>query len=340
MIRGFRAAIAGALLTLGGLPAQSETVLRFNNFLPPMHTQVVNVFQPWAEQVAKATEGRVRIEILPASLAAPPRMFDLVESGGVDIAWGVTAYAGGRFKLPKVAELPFLANSSEALSVAYWKVHEEMLAQAGEFNGLKVLTVYTAAPGILFTRGPAPKAIEDFGGLKLRGSGDAPLAVARALGAAGVTGSSAEIYEMLARRVVDGALFSREAYVSYKLSEVVKSELSVPGGLYNAAVSVIMNQEKWDSLSKADQDAIWSVSGEALARMGGQAWDKADREAEALMIKDGILERATAGGALLDAMRTRLAPVEEAWIEEAGAAGVDGRKVLARLRELVAEAEK
>ena len=38
-----------------------------------------------------------------------------------------------------------------------------------------------------------------------------------------------------------------------------------------------MNQDKWDKLSKQDQDAIMSVSGEALARLAGKAWDAADK---------------------------------------------------------------
>ena len=32
-----------------------------------------------------------------------------------------------------------------------------------------------------------------------------------------------------------------------------------------------MNEEKWNKLSKQDQDAIMSVSGEALARLAGKA---------------------------------------------------------------------
>lgn len=339
MVRQLISFIAGCLLALGSVSAQAETVLRFNNFLPPMHSQVTDVFHPWAERVAEATKGRVRVQFLPSSLAAPPRMFDLVESGGVDIAWGVTAYAGGRFKLTKALELPFLGDSAEALSVAYWKVYTEMFAQADEFKGLKVLAVYTAGPGILYTHGEPPRDIGEFSGLKLRGSGEAPLVVARALGAAGVTGASSEIYEMLARKIVDGALFSREAYVSYKLSEVVKGALVVPGGLYNASVSVIMNQEKWNSLSKEDQDAIMSVSGESLARLGGQAWDRADKVAEDRMVANGM-RRVVAEGQLLDDMKTRLAPVEDAWIEEAKQANVDGRKALARIRELAGTARQ
>ncbi|HEV7372998.1 TRAP transporter substrate-binding protein [Arenibaculum sp.] len=331
-------AIAGAALALGAQAlgaqaANAETVLRFNNFLPPMHGQVVDVFKPWAESVAKATEGRVKVEILPTTVAAPPRMFDLVESGGVDVAWGVPAYTTGRFTLTKALDLPFLGDNAEALSVAYWKVHEEMFAAADEFAGVKVLAVYTTGPGTIYTTDAPPRSIEEFEGRKFRVGGKTPQEVAQALGAVAVQSSSSEVHEMISRNVVDGAFFTHEAYESYKLHDVVKGQFAVPGGLYNSAVYIIMNQDAWDGLSKEDQDAVWSVSGEALARLGGRAWDKADASAIALMEEKGA-ERVVADGALLAEIKARVAPLEEAWIAEAAEKNVDGRKALDRIREL------
>ena len=335
MTRIFMGAVAGCALAFATLPAHSETVLTFNNFLPPQHGQVVDVFKPWAESVAKATDGRVKVEMLPSTLAAPPRMFDLVESGGADIAWGVPAYTTGRFTLTKALDLPFLGDNAEALSAAYWTVHEEMFEAADEFRGVKVLAVYTTGPGTIYTRGAPPETIGEFAGTKFRVGGKTPQEVAEALGAAAVTSSSSEVHEMLSRNVVDGAFFTHEAYESYKLGDVVKGQFSIPGGVYNSAVYIIMNQAKWDSLSKEDQEAIWSVSGEALARLGGQAWDKADASAIALMEAQGA-KRVVADGALLDEIRNRLAPLDDAWIAEAAAKNIDGRKALDRIRALAA----
>ena len=326
-------ALAGLAFGFAALPAQAQTVLRFNNFLPPQHGQVVDVFEPWARNVEEATEGRVKMEFLPSTVAAPPRMFDAVESGAVDVAWGVPAYTPGRFTLTKALDLPFLGDNAEALSVAYWTVHQEMFEAAGEFDGVKVLAVYTTGPGTIYTTGEPPRSLDGFAGKKYRAGGKTPQEIAEALGGAGVTGPSSEAYEMLARKVADGAFWTHEAYESYKLGDVVQGQFSVPGGLYNAAVYIIMNQQKWDSLSKEDQDAIWSVSGEALARLGGRAWDKADASAIERMEADGV-KRFTAEGALLDEIRQRLLPIEEAWIAEAEAKGIDGRAALDRIRAL------
>ena len=326
--------LAGIAAGIAVLPAAAaDTVLRFNNFLPPQHGQVVDVFEPWAKSVEAATEGRVRVEFLPSTVAAPPRMFDIVESGAVDVAWGVPAYTPGRFTLTRALDLPFLGDSAEALSLAYWTVHQEMFEAANEFDGVKVLAVYTTGPGTIYTTDTPPEALEELAGKKLRAGGKTPQEVAEAFGAAAVTGPSSEAYEMLARNVVDGAFWTHEAYESYKLGDVVGGQFSVPGGLYNSAVYIIMNQAKWDSLSPKDQDAVWSVSGEVLARLGGQAWDKADASAIKLMESDGVI-RFRAEGAMLDEIRERLAPLDDAWVAEAEGKGVDGRAALERIRGL------
>ena len=50
-----------------------------------------------------------------------------------------------------------------------------------------------------------------------------------------------------------------------------------------------MNKKKWNKLSKDDQKAINSVSGEALAKMAGKAWDKADDKGIDASLKNGII---------------------------------------------------
>src|SRR5690606_5346980 len=112
-----KGAVAGAALLAStgfmAFGASAETVLRMNNWLPPQHSQLVGTMKPWAEKVAEASKGNIRIELTDASLGAPPRQYDLAVDGIVDVTFGVTGYTPGRFKLPGVAELPFVAQSAE-----------------------------------------------------------------------------------------------------------------------------------------------------------------------------------------------------------------------------------
>ena len=93
-----------------------------------------------------------------------------------------------------------------------------------------------------------------------------------------------------------------------------------------------MNEDKWNKLSKQDQDAITSVSGEALARLAGKAWDAAD--------KVGIEALKAAGVAMVDAnpafvadVRKRTEPLISDWVKAANAKGIDGAKVYAEFHE-------
>ena len=79
-----------------------------------------------------------------------------------------------------------------------------------------------------------------------------------------------------------------ESIISFKLGSVIKYATLFPGGFYSSAFGFFMNEDKWNKLSKEDQDAIMSVSGEALARLAGKAWDEADAAGIAEMKKIGI----------------------------------------------------
>jgi TRAP-type C4-dicarboxylate transport system substrate-binding protein len=120
--------------------------------------------------------------------------------------------------------------------------------------------------------------------------------MARALGASAFVKPAPESYELLSSGVADGTFFPLESIVSFKLGSVIKYATLFPGGFYGSAFGFFMNEDKWNQLSKADQDAITSVSGESLARLAGKAWDAADAEALAEMKRIGIqIKRGFAG---------------------------------------------
>lgn len=67
-----RIVLAAVLGTSLSVPAQAQgTSLLLNSFLAPQHPVTRIVIKPWAEKVTAATEGRVKVEVAPASLAAP-----------------------------------------------------------------------------------------------------------------------------------------------------------------------------------------------------------------------------------------------------------------------------
>jgi TRAP-type C4-dicarboxylate transport system substrate-binding protein len=326
----------GALSLLGALAvsgqSQAQTTLSFSIWVPPTHPIYAGMVAPWAEQVAKVTDGRVKINILPKPLGGPPQHFDLARDGVADVMYTVHGYTPGRFALTKMAELPFLGSDAEATSVAYWRVHEKYFAKADEHQGVKVLGVFTHGPGLIFTTNKAVKGLDDMKGLKFRVGGGIVNDVAKALDMVAVLKPATESYELLSNGVVDGVLFPMESVRSFKLAPLLKHATEFPGGLYNTSFLIGMNQAKFDKLSPQDQQAIMSVSGEAFARLAGQAWDKYDRQAgEDFKAAGGTVLKASPE--FVEEVRKRTASIEQAWIAEVKAKGVDGAAALAEFRE-------
>ncbi|MFD2110713.1 TRAP transporter substrate-binding protein [Thiorhodococcus fuscus] len=332
MLRTLLTGVAAGLIALAG-SASAET-LRLSNWLPTSHPIVKDVMLPWKAAVEKATEGRVSIQILDAPLGPPPAHYDLAANGIADITFGAQAYTPGRFKTSMLAELPFLGDSSEAISVAYWQVFEERLAAAGEYAGVKVLGVFTHGPGEAFTKGRDLSSLAGIAGAKLRIGGGMANDVATALGAVPVQSPSSKAYELISGGVADGILFPFESVTFFRLDGLVDQGFVVPGGLYNTSFFFVMNKRKWDRLSEADKAAIDSVSGEALARLAGKAWDAADAAGRDAL--EGKVQLHVATEAQLGALHQMLDPVIASKLDEIAATGVDAKAALDAMKTRIA----
>ncbi|MBL6932476.1 MAG: TRAP transporter substrate-binding protein, partial [Rhodospirillales bacterium] len=281
---------AGAIaFGLGGVtPSSAETTFTVSSWLPPKHPIVANMIVPWAEQVEAATGGNVKIKILAKPLGKPPAHFDLARQGQADITYGVHGYQPGRFLLTRAAEFAFLGDKAEDVSVAYWRIHEKHFAGADEHNGVKVLGIFTHGPGQMFNAKHAINSVADLNGLKIRVGGGAINQITTGMGATALLKSATKAYELMSHGVADGTFFPKESIKSFKLTKLVRHGTLVPGGLYNTSFFLVMNLDKFNGLSAADQAAMMKVSGENFSRISGKAWDAADDAGVAAMKADGV----------------------------------------------------
>jgi TRAP-type C4-dicarboxylate transport system substrate-binding protein len=275
----------------------------------------------WCDDAAKATSSRVRCNILPKAVAAPPATFDAIRDGLADVSFSVHGYTPGRFPLTQMAEFPFLGDSAEATSVAYHRTYEKHLAKAGEHKGLKVLAMFTHGPGGIYNTKKPVTSMADLGGLKFRVGGGVVNEIGKALGMNVTVRPSTESYELLSTGVMDGVLFPPESIPAFKLEKIVRYRTDFPGGLYNTSFAFVMNEATWNKLSKDDQAAIAKLSGEALARRVGRAWDDADGKGSGAMKAAGV-QTTMASKAFVDDVRAKTAALEQKWLDEAKAKGV------------------
>ena len=71
----------------------------------------------------KATNGRIKIQMLPKHPSAPAGTFDAVKDGLVDISYVTASYTPARHVLPLLPELPGGGATGEINSVAYSRIH-------------------------------------------------------------------------------------------------------------------------------------------------------------------------------------------------------------------------
>jgi len=323
-------ALAGGLFGAAP-PALAQTTLTMSSWVSPQHHLTAVVLQGWASEVEKATNGRVKFSMLPKHPSAPPGTFDAVRDGLVDLSFVTASYTPARHILPLLAELPGGGDTALVNSVAYSRIYWKYFDKVGEYKGVKLLGVFTHGPGQMFTKRPI-SGINDVQGLKIRTGGGVAEAVAKALGASPFVKPAPESYELLKGGVADGVFFPLESIVSFKLETVLEQATLFPGGMYSSAFGFFMNEDKWNKLPKADQDAIAKLSGEHIARLAGQSWDEADKKGlEAL--KKSSVKIVNADAAFVAEVQKRSAPIVEDWVKKANGKGLDGAKILAEFHD-------
>lgn len=281
------AALAATLLGATA-PAQAQnTTLTLSSWVPPTHYVVTDILQPWIEDVKKATQGRVTINLLPKPVGAPAQHWELARKGVADITWGNFTYEPERFKHVWFAELPLMGDQCEASSVALWRTYQKFLAENEAFKGVTLLGAGMLGGGHIHHPSRLVNTLDGLKGQKVRMGGPIQKRLLEEMGAIPVSGPGTRAYEMLEGGVIDASLHPMESVVNFRLDGKLKYHTVVPQGLYDAAFFIAINDNKWRRLSAADQQAIMKVSGEALSRRWGQQFDKQSRDAVVKMRADG-----------------------------------------------------
>jgi len=338
MKRTSKTLIATAAALAAGL-AGAQTVLTASSWVPPSHSLSL-AQKEWCDLLEKNTAGKMKCNILPRAVSAPPGTYDAVKNGLADISFTVHGYTPGRFVLPQMAELPFLGDNAETMCVAFNKVAMKYPQFAQEHQGVKVLAYFTHGPGIVFnTKKPVAK-VEDLGGLKFRVGGGMVNEISKTLGMNVTLKPATDSYELLSGGVMDGTLFPAESTESFKIDKLIKHATFFPGGLYNTSFVFMMNPAKYDKLSAEEKKAVDAVSGEVAARIYGRGWDKVDRRGIALMQANNV-QMVKADARFVADVKAKTSALEQKWVKDAEAKGLkDAAKVLAEYRAEIAKLQK
>ncbi len=336
--------LASANIALGIAPntaIAAENNLKVHHFLSPLASVQKDLLQPWADKITAESEGALKFTIYPAMQLGgkAPQLFDQARRGTADIIWTLAGYTPGRFPRMEVFELPFMAASATVTSQAAYEYFEAQAAD--EFKDVKVLLVSTHAPGTLHTQNKPIRSLEDLKGVKVRAPTRVTNLMLKSLGATPVGMPVPQLPTAISKGVVDGALIPYEVSLPLRLHELTNSHTDVVGkrGLYTAVFLLVMNKDKFNSLSPKLQKVIEDNSGLALARTAGQLWDKSEIPGKKAAQDSGDAFYYIKGKELKKWQRVA-DEVRRDWIKEMDAKGFDGAALITKAEALIKKHEK
>lgn len=334
-----RTILTAGVMVVSAASSQSQTVLKHSNWFPEGQVMRVKVIEPWIAEVAKVTNGRVRIETLPKVVGSVSGQFDVARDGQADIVVFSNGYTPGRFDVLEIGELPFLGDKPEVFGPALHRFYTKHAAKYGEYKGVHPLAVFVVAPPQIFNSKRPLHSVADFKGLKIRSNSAGTTQILSLLGAVAVSKPATETYELMSSGVLDGTVMPPESILPFKLVEQSSYATIIPGALTNSILTLAINEAKWNSLTQADRDAISKISGEVFSRAIGVAY-RAGNEATWDAMRKAGKSIETASPAMTAEMKQVLKPMEAAWAEKARKRGAaQPEKLLDALRAEVASVE-
>lgn len=324
-------AFAGAMTLTAALAqtASAETRLLLNCFFPPQHFICQDVLGGWAKDVEEATESRVRVVILPQTMAPPPEQLLATRAGVFDAAIQMNGFIENEVVGTQVSQLPFTGVSDgRANSLALWNTYEKFLSAADEYDGVELLGLFVAPGADFYSLTDTPiRSLEDMTKMKMWATPGATAEILKQAGSPVVAGPAVQMTELIQRGVVDGFVgIPASDAVAFNVMPSARSATVTRLKIMTPTFSFFINDDTWAQIDPADQEKIRGISGAAFAERAGSVWTGIEKKAlaereqkiEVIEASDGFeAELAAAGQAWSDR-----------WIETAGAEGIDGAAAL------------
>ena len=310
-----------------------EVTLTFGHPFPPTDPIQVEVWEPWVEEVREATGGTVNIELHAGGALAPgPQVYENVVAGAQDLGWTMPGYTPGRFPITQIIEAPFLVGDAREGTAVAWELWNEFDAFQEEFNDSEILSLWAMDTGDLFTRDQPVERMEDLQGLTIRSPAPLQSDALEAMGANATSMPGPDIYDAVERGVIDGYKLANSATRVFDLGETTGYRTVCD--CYTGAFVLAMNQQAWEQLSPAQQDAIADLTGQDLAERLADAHQAAADDTEANYWPETGVETVELAEEEFERMREAVQPVFDQWIQERTDEGVPGQEMADRVFDL------
>jgi TRAP-type C4-dicarboxylate transport system substrate-binding protein len=310
------AALAGAALLTGTLPAFAQTNLNLSDVLPESNFMVANAIK-FADEVKTATNGEVAISVKAGGSLGfkGPDQLTAVRDGLVEMADINISQQVGVNPLFGVEGVPFLVDSMDNLK-KYHAFVRPVFEQLAADNNQKILYLVPSPAQYVYLNVLVDN-LDGFRGIAVRGADKNTVDIVSALGMAGVAMPWGELIPALASGRVKGVATSATSGVDGKFWEFMK--YIYPTNHTWGSNMVTINLDSWNKLTPEQQTAIEAVA----ARLEPEFWEvsrQGDLNSIKTMAENGM-ELVTIPDALRTAMVERAQQLQTDFVARVPAAG-------------------
>jgi TRAP-type C4-dicarboxylate transport system substrate-binding protein len=272
------------VLPFHGAYAKDKVIkLKAANFFPPPSLQSKYLGE-FCDEVEKRTNGRVKIEYFAGgSLLNAPGMYKGIVTGIADIGYAHIEYTPGRFPVTGACELPLSYPSAWVSSQVANDFYNTFRPK--EWDDVRVLWMNTSNPSLMITKKPV-RRLEDLKGLTIRAPGIVGYTV-KALGATPAPTPMMEVYDAMAKGVIDGVNTPFETLKTFRFAEVVKYTTASwqTGNVYY--FYVVMNKNSYKKLPPDIKEIFDELCGEYKERYA-LFWNVIDFYGKDFAIEKGV----------------------------------------------------
>ena len=215
-------AFAVALVTAPAA-AQGTTEWRFFTYFP-VNDKPAQLNRAFAEEVTKATNGRLKITVFAAGELPykAPDVMRAVSTNQVQMGDVAVGFASGDVPELNVLSLPFLCTTYESFDKAIPAVRKVADDVMQKKFGIVGVMHWTMPPQNFWLNRPVAH-LADLKGLKIRAWNPEQVDMMKLLGGSAVSITSAEVIPALERKVIDGAITSALSANDWRAYELVRT---------------------------------------------------------------------------------------------------------------------
>ena len=317
-MKKIKAKLLGAFLLtaflMTGSFAMAEMELPVSTVYMNTHPTVVNVWQPWFNEVLKKTGNELKLTYYnPNTLASLADVYDSTVSGMIGIGGMDFSRNPGKFPLYTVMELPGMAPNAECGSLVVWELYQKYPEMQKALGDIKVLWEWVSATFQLHTTKKQVKTLADLKGLKIIAWNKTSVRILKVLGANAIMLAPTDSYLALERGMADGILCPLAPIISFKISEAVK--YTTVCDIFVTPFWAGCGRPVWERLTEPMRQVLIDTTGNRMARLTGLSLDEgAFRDSKMLQAQGHVFYTLPAAEKALWLDAT--IPFREAWVKE------------------------